>query len=275
MDQVLRQDVIEEIIRHTNPDSGAFLVGGQALNFWAERYSPQASELAYFGPYVSKDIDFFGGRHAAAKLAAALGGTVSYPPAGDHSPNSAIVSACVLGEKIKIDFLWSIAGTPTDKLEQQAVVIGYQIQSGASQSVVPLKIMHPLHCLQSRAANVITLGRRDNTSKRQLDAAPIILREYISEALGNEPDVHRARVAASILKGLAHYLTSNPVGARYDQFSASNPLDTIRAFANDDRFDPRFRDNQLKNMIDEVSARQALNRKRQAMAAAKGPVLDS
>jgi hypothetical protein len=37
---------------------GAFIVGGQALNIWAERYSAVA-ELADFGPYTSKDIDYF------------------------------------------------------------------------------------------------------------------------------------------------------------------------------------------------------------------------
>lgn len=56
----LAREVLEEVIRHAAPSGGAFLVGGQALNLWAERYSAAAPELDYYGPYTSKDVDFFG-----------------------------------------------------------------------------------------------------------------------------------------------------------------------------------------------------------------------
>ena len=63
----------------------AFIVGGQALNLWAERYS-EVPELAAYGPYTSKDIDYFGRREAARKLADALGGTLRIPPRrGPHA----------------------------------------------------------------------------------------------------------------------------------------------------------------------------------------------
>lgn len=56
----LARKVLEEVIRHAAPSGGAFLVGGQALNLWAESYSAAAPELDSYGPYTSKDVDFFG-----------------------------------------------------------------------------------------------------------------------------------------------------------------------------------------------------------------------
>lgn len=271
MAEPLPQAIVEEIIRHASPGGGAFLVGGQALNFWAERYSEAAPELIGYGPFASKDVDFFGSRDAAAKLAKALGGIVAYPSMDDSTPNSAIVRATVLGRPIEIDFLWNIAGPPADKLAKQMVAIDYPMRGAGDGTTLPIGVMHPLHCLQSRAANVITLGRRDDTAKRQLDAAPIVLREYVSEALGSEPDVHRARVAASVLKALGAYLTSDPVGVRLHQRSQNNPLDIIRSFRDDPRFDQRFREHQLKAIVEDVEVRQARDRNRIAgMAASRG-----
>jgi hypothetical protein len=54
-------------------EDNAFIVGGQALNLWAERYAATRADLLSFGPFTSKDLDYFGHRAAAEKLAAALG----------------------------------------------------------------------------------------------------------------------------------------------------------------------------------------------------------
>lgn len=75
----LPKEVLQEIIHHASPSGGAFLVGGQALNFWADRYSGAAPELDSYGPYTSKDVDFFGTVDAARKLATSLGGGVRVP----------------------------------------------------------------------------------------------------------------------------------------------------------------------------------------------------
>lgn len=53
--------------------SDIVLIGGQALNFWAERYS-SAPELARGAPYTSKDIDFYGQQEHVTRCAQVLGG---------------------------------------------------------------------------------------------------------------------------------------------------------------------------------------------------------
>jgi hypothetical protein len=79
----------------------AFLVGGQALNIWAERYS-HCTELAEYGPFTSKDIDYFGYQQAAQKLAKAIGGKMRTPSADDMTPHSALVTAESTGAQSRL-----------------------------------------------------------------------------------------------------------------------------------------------------------------------------
>ena len=54
--------------------STAVLVGGQALNFWAEPYRDRVSALSREGPFTTKDIDFCGNRQAVTAFAERLNG---------------------------------------------------------------------------------------------------------------------------------------------------------------------------------------------------------
>lgn len=114
---------------------------------------------------------------------------------------------------------------------------------------------------------MITLGRNYDVAKRQLNAAPIVLREYISEALGDGSDPNRTRVATSVLKSLDAYLQTDIVGRRLHMRMKNNPLGVIRAFEGDPRLDERYREKQLKRMITDISARQARDRNQMAAVA--------
>jgi hypothetical protein len=62
-----------DVVRLLGSDGRAFAVGGQAINLWAEHYATIADELNEFRPFTSKDIDFFGQRDVAERLARDLG----------------------------------------------------------------------------------------------------------------------------------------------------------------------------------------------------------
>lgn len=265
---MLSQSIIEEIIATLEPGEEPFLVGGQATNFWAERYYDKDPGLAAYSPFNSKDIDFFGSYDAASKLAKTLGGTVRRPAADDHSPQTAVVSAVVQGTEVEIDFLWNVIGPPKDDLASKTVKVDYPLTVDGVAGSVPLRIMHPLHCRQSRASNIITLGRRDEVSKRQLNAAVLILRAHISEVLEDSSAKNKAssKVTQAILSDLTHYLTKDIVGAQLHNRTATNPIEIIKAFRDDPRLDERFRDNQVQSMIESISTRQARDRNRMLQA---------
>jgi hypothetical protein len=237
-----------------NLEDGVFVVGGQALNLWAERYSTRTSELSAYGPYTSKDIDYFGYREAAAKLAAALGGSVLYPEPEDPTPSTAVVDAEINGKKVQIDFICNVLGVAARNLERAVAEIAVPIRTeNAEDRVLTIPLMHPIHCLQSRIANVLhsALQRRDNTAMRQLYAAPIVVREYINEALedGDEREAHKC------LQEIFKYMRSDTLGSIAHAKTSIDPLEIIIHFADDTRIDERYRKHNISSMISAIKKR--------------------
>ena len=231
----------------------AFIVGGQALNLWAERYS-HVAELDAYGPYTSKDIDYFGQREAAEKLANALGGSVSIPDADNHTPQTAIVHAEIDGHPIEIDFLWHVMGVDDAKLKKQAIQIRMNVRMAEGTAELHVPIMHPFHCLQSRLANVVQLERETDLAFNQLNASPIVLREFLLEQLDNGQSKH----VTGVLQALYDYLSSDIVGRKAHKHMRNDPSAVLDTFQNDERLDERWREKSLHSM------RASLARKRTA-----------
>jgi len=102
-----------------------------------------------------------------------------------------------------------------------------------------LKVMDPLCCLMSRVGNIChpAMARDDPTSKRQLSAAVDILRAYVDETLA-EGEI---RSAQKSVMGLVCYLRTHPLGRRAHAQLHVDPLEAILCFADDQRFDERWR----------------------------------
>jgi hypothetical protein len=230
-------------------EDGAFVIGGQALNLWAEFYSA-ADELALYRPYTSKDLDYFGGREAAEKLAVCLGGRVLYPDMDNQTPQTAIVLAQLDGHEIEIDFLGHVLGVRPKALQDEVVelIVPYRHDGETEERQVAIPIMHPLHCLQSRITNIIVLGRGDDTAARQAEAAPVVLREYISQAL----DQGDHQEATRTLQGLFAFLSRDPNGRKAHLHVKRDPITLLRQFAEDHRIDERYREKILGNAVRKI-----------------------
>jgi hypothetical protein len=249
----LSPETVLDIASHLTLEDGAFLIGGQALNLWAEYYS-KAQELAEYRPYTSKDIDYFGSRAAAQKLADQLGGQVTVPDPDDHTPHTAVVKAEIDGATILIDFLGGVQGVRPKELEKGVVEILLPYTREGVSGRLSLPVMHPLHCLQSRIANLAVLGRTDSTAQRQAEAAPIIVREYIDEALRDGDH----REATRTLQDLFHFLKRDLTGRKAYRLVNRDPLEIMRVFENDSRIDSRFREKLLKPAIQQIEAKRSI-----------------
>ena len=145
------------------PDlSGIVLVGGQALNFWAESLGIAAADVSGpYGPALSDDIDFLGSANAAMAFGDATEGKVAIAGwESAHSPNTALVTLDIEGEEQLIDFLGSMKGFSQHDLEQvRRWAIPLRLARGSPR---PLHVMHPVHCLQAQLENVYghALNRR-------------------------------------------------------------------------------------------------------------------
>jgi hypothetical protein len=55
------------------------LIGGQAVNYWAERYLPVEPQLKQLQPFTSEDIDFKGDRSDVERIGRQLALTPVFP----------------------------------------------------------------------------------------------------------------------------------------------------------------------------------------------------
>jgi hypothetical protein len=68
---------LREILLQLQPEQlDVVLVGGQAINFWAELYYPKIESLSQYLPFASEDLDFLGGRLEVLSCQKILGGEV-------------------------------------------------------------------------------------------------------------------------------------------------------------------------------------------------------
>lgn len=160
---------VHELLDQLKPaQSELVLIGGQALNLWAERYASAAPELAAAAPFTSKDIDFLGTAEQVARCAALVGGTHQLFRVSDRTAAAGVVTT---PSGFEIDLVRAPRGVRPDELAARAVTL------------LSTRVMHPIHVLASRAANVVHIPRSDEHSLKQLKAAVIIVREFIREVL--------------------------------------------------------------------------------------------
>jgi hypothetical protein len=147
------QDVAS-IIERVPDLSGMMLVGGQALNYWAETLGiADARSTGIYGPATSEDIDIMGSVKAVRAFAQAVGGKPHIAGFDDsHSPNSGVVTFDFEGETHSIDFLAQMAGFKP--LELPAVHKWALTVPLWQTSTAPLSVMHPMHCLQAQLENI-------------------------------------------------------------------------------------------------------------------------
>lgn len=242
---MLPPELVLQLASKLTLEDGAFVVGGQALNLWAERYAGGVPELARFRPFTSKDIDYYGHLPAAEKLAETLGGTVRVPDPDDHSPNSAIVVVRLQGKEVVIDFISDVLGVRRGQAARQAMELVVPIRANDVAGELPIPILHPVHCLQSRVANVSKLGRNDDVARRQLQAAPLVVAGFVDEMLR----LGEHREACRTLKMLGQWLEGD---GRTAHEIGCDALPVLERFSTDERLDERFRNLTLGGHVNRV-----------------------
>ena len=175
------------------------LVGGQAVNFWAEMYRTRVPDLQD-GPYTSKDIDFYGLRQDARDCAARLGGRLQIPAMDDTA--AATMSGLVRyrdadGEERILDILSSVHGLETKRVRDTAVPAEVREKNDDETTAVRFLVMHPVLSLFSRVHNTATWTTyRTERALRQLRASVLCAREFLRDLAVDTEVEQRQRVRA-------------------------------------------------------------------------------
>lgn len=213
----LPSSLISEIL-HLAETLDTVVVGGQALNIWAEHYHSRCqAEFDALAPLASKDIDFFGNRHAAEVVARHFALPLAIPDRDDLTANSALIELSINGSVYIVDFLNDVAGVDIERMPCRAVPMTVQ-DSRQPGTSINVRVLHPMDVLRSRIAGVLILRRSDAQSIRHLRAAPIIVREYLRDLLDRTDQDPKAIKRAQKLVEEVIEIASTPLNdAIYDK----------------------------------------------------------
>jgi len=248
-----------EITSKFEADDDAFIIGGQALNFWAWFYQDKEPALRCKGPFTSEDIDYFGTKEVARHVAAALGGQLLLPEPDDHTPSTAQIITAIHGKRLVIDFLGAVLGVQNRELRRGVSVLEITAELDGKPAKVLIKVLHPLLCLKSRIVSMLhpATRRRDRIARNQAEASLVIVQRFINDALD---DADGWKEAHDCFRQLYWYLRSDPYVKMADIALGIDPLMILRAFADEARIDRRYRDMQIRMMIANIERRRAARR---------------
>jgi len=171
-----------EVARHLQEFPSVVLVGGQALNFWAEQFRAGVPELDRLAPFESRDVDFLATVRDVEVCARRLGGIAKYPSMDQvNTPEVGVIHCVINGKELKIDFLGYLAGLRSGRVRKAAIE--------ATIDGIVLRVMHPINVVSSRIANVIQLRRSDALALRQARTSIHIAAEFIRRAALEDPRI--------------------------------------------------------------------------------------
>jgi hypothetical protein len=151
------------------------IIGGQAVNLWAEHYQKESTPWKDLRPYTSFALEVLGNRTYVLRFSQALKAEPFFPTPSGNTVNSGKIVTQVQGAEFDIDFLHSPNGlSPAEVMELARPILFEQIA---------LKILHPLHCVESKTVNLMTFpqGAGERQDLKHLRLSIAIFRQYLTD----------------------------------------------------------------------------------------------
>jgi hypothetical protein len=151
------------------------IVGGQAVNLWAEHYSQLDPFIKTLGPFVSKDADIFGTRDLAERLAA----TSRWQLTNYYEPRT--VALAVLRKELSgkepliVEVIGSVNGLANKDLVAPDIL---EIRPGQIY-----RVPSPVILLKAKLANVANIDQTQRQDVRHVRILIPCVRQYLADAL--------------------------------------------------------------------------------------------
>ncbi|MDE0514623.1 MAG: hypothetical protein OXI88_22930 [Gammaproteobacteria bacterium] len=224
---MLRSKDVYYILEPVPEPEDAILIGGQALNVWAEYYAEKDPSLNTHSPFFSHDIDFLGGRTTAEQIHDAWKGKITRPSEASSTPLIAKLEFRLKdGRRVIMDFLDETAGFKNDSVIKDARAT----QNPHTQKT--LKVLHPVHCMASRIVNTYgTLDRRSRQYSvheiRRTQLSIKVLNHYISDLFRTPEALHEE--AYRLIDYTAGFAIEDPAKRAYHM----DKVDVLHAIPTD------------------------------------------
>lgn len=143
----------DEVFRHYRDLP---IVGGQAVNLWAEYYVPRAAELAPFVPFLSKDADLYGRQIAEDSTGAPPGWKLQT----FHEPRQTAVALLTKqladGSELRVEVMRAVHGLAAEDFASTALFTPDTQQPGKVY-----RLPSPVVLLKAKVANAHDLTQRE------------------------------------------------------------------------------------------------------------------
>lgn len=140
------------------------LVGGQAVNYWAERYLPVEPALRELLPFTSEDIDFRGNREDVQRIADQLKQPAVYPHKIAMTALAGMVPFRIGGVDCSIEIVRRIPGVTAAAVDALAVE--------AEWAGRRLRVLDPISLLVGKLELALTLSQ---TKRRDAEHVRILI----------------------------------------------------------------------------------------------------
>lgn len=114
------------------------IIGGQAVNLWAEHYQTESPPWADLRPYTSFDLDVLGSRTDLLKCSQTLNAEVFFPDPSENTVNSGKIVTQINGSELEIDFLHSPNGLSPAEVTELARRILFERDIAQNPASSPL-----------------------------------------------------------------------------------------------------------------------------------------
>jgi hypothetical protein len=140
------------------------LIGGQAVNYWAERYLTTEPALRPLRPFTSVDIDFRGNREDVQRIATQLDLSPVYPPNVAMTALAGAVPFRIGGVRSNIEIVRRVPGVSAIAIEALAVE--------AEWSGRQIRVLDPISLLAGKLELALTVSQ---THRRDVDHVKILI----------------------------------------------------------------------------------------------------
>ncbi len=154
------------------------LVGGHAVNLWAQLYAEAVgSELESLLPLTSKDLDIFGGIEVLQSMKAGFGG--EYRLSGPRSPVVGQLIVKLNGVDRQIDVLREVVGLRRQEVDSVT------LQFAVDGRLHPIRILPIGLLLRAKICNLATLDQTDRNDLKHVQLMLLVVREFLADSVGS------------------------------------------------------------------------------------------
>jgi len=170
----LRQ--FSEVFQVRNPDGVPYvLIGGQAVNYWAERYLAAEPDLRKLLPFTSEDIDFKGNRDDVQHIAAQLKLAPVYPHKVQMTSLAGAIPFHIGDLKSNIEVVRAIPGVASGLVEALAIQ--------AEWSGKQIRVLDPISLLVCKLELALTVSQEKRQDVEHLKILIFCVRGFLRELL--------------------------------------------------------------------------------------------